>query len=163
MLSAGARELAYYLEALGPSEICRLCGVHRTTLKRWLDGTTHVPRSVLVLLKIITSNRLPSMGKEWAGWCFQGSNLYTPSNEAVSPGEILAMPYRRALIREQQKQIAHLRGLVERLTREIAQLGPAANDGQQWPFEPRPVVSVDVEAHQFAGGHPGHFARRGRP
>lgn len=162
MLPACARELAYYVDALGPFEVCRLCGVHRTTLKRWLDGSSTVPRSVLLLLKIIASKRLPTMGPEWAGWCFNGPDLFTPSNEPISPGEILAIKYRRALIREQAKQIAHLRALVESLTREVAQLGTAANDGHQWPYEPRPVNAPGAE-RQAVGGHPGHFVRRGQP
>ncbi len=137
ILPAGARELAYYLDAVGPSEIRHLCGVHRTTLSRWLDGTSTVPVSALNLLRIVSTGRLPSMGKEWQGWCFQGGDLFTPSNFPVSAGEILAMPYRRALIREQEKQIAHLRATVQKLTDDLARVDAASNDARQWPYVAR--------------------------
>lgn len=134
---AGARELEYYADALGLSEIRHLCGVHRTTLARWLDGTSTVPVSALNLLRIVSTGRLPSMGKEWQGWCFQAGDLFTPSNLPVSAGEILAIPYRRALIREQEKQIAHLRATVEKLTGELARVDAASNDARQWPYVAR--------------------------
>jgi transcriptional regulator with XRE-family HTH domain len=156
MLPAGARELEYYLEALSRADICRLCGVHRTTLSRWLDGSSAVPVSVLNLLRIVSTGRLPTMGKEWDGWTFQGSDLYTPANFPVSPGEILAMPYRKALLRDQQKQIAHLRVTVEKLTQELAAIDHAANDALQWPFSPpegnpKRAINDDSTASQSAG------------
>lgn len=157
ILPAGARELEYYLDALGRPEICRLCGVHRTTLSRWLDGSSAVPVAVLNLLRIVSSGRLPSMGKEWSGWVFQGGDLFTPSNVPVSPGEILAMPFRRALLRDQAKQIAHLRATVEKLTHDLAALDAAANDALQWPYSPpegnpKRAISDDSAGSRSAGG-----------
>lgn len=140
-LPPGARALEYLIDELGFFEVAKLCHVHRTTVFRWRSGAIQVPPVCLDYLQLVASGRLPSMGKDWAGWRFVGPHLVTPSNESVSPGEILGLPYGRALIREQQKQIAHLRGLVERLTREVAQLGPAANDGHHWPYEPRPRLT----------------------
>jgi hypothetical protein len=156
ILPAGARELEYYLDSVGRSEMCRLCGVHRTTLSRWLDGTSTVPLSVLNLLRIVSSGRLPTMGKEWDGWTFQAGDLFTPANVAVSPGEILAMPFRRALLRDQAKQIAHLRATVEKLTADVAALDVAANDALQWPYSPpegnpKRAINDDSTASQSAG------------
>lgn len=150
MRRADSRELDYHIEALGLPQSIALAGVHKTTFYRWLDGRARVPLAVLALLRVHAAQRLPSMGKEWDGWRFVGGQLYTPANESVSPGEILAMPYRRALIREQEKQIARLRALVEQLTAEVAQLGRAANDAHQWPYTDPVAVNASA-ASQSAG------------
>jgi hypothetical protein len=169
ILPAGARELEYFLDSVGRADICRLCGVHRTTLSRWLDGSSTVPKSALNLLRIVASGRLPTMGKEWSGWCFQGADLFTPANFPVSPGEILAIPYRRALIREQQKQVAHLRATVEKLSRELAAMDAAANDARQWPYAApegnlkRAINDDDSTASQSAGALGRRILRPYRP
>lgn len=161
MKPSDSRELDYLIDALGLPQSVALTGVHRTTFHRWQTGRARVPLAVLALLRIHAAQRLPSMGKDWDGWRFVGAQLVTPSNESVSPGQILAMPYRLAVIREQEKQIARLRALVEQLTAEVAQLGRAANDAHQWPYTDAVAVSASATS-QSAGARVPMPSRRHR-
>lgn len=62
------------------------------------------------------------LGGLWAGWCFgRDELLYAPGwRRGIEPGEILALPYVRALAAAEGRRAAELAAMVAELERETA-------------------------------------------
>lgn len=116
------------IEILGQSRAAAACGVHRTTVARWLVGEAMPPKAAVLLLRILASRQLPDMGRDWEGWAFDGPRLYSPAGYWYAPGDLLAQPHERRLIKLQRVAIVDLEGKVTRLTAELSRFDIAAND-----------------------------------
>ena len=66
--------------------------VHRTTFKRWLDGSSTPSHATMELLRLHATGEPPSVHNEWAGWRFLGGKLYTSHGRSHEPAEILMLP-----------------------------------------------------------------------
>ncbi|MEY4402175.1 MAG: Phage protein [Verrucomicrobiota bacterium] len=120
-------EAAELIARLGAAVVERELDVHYATVRRWVQGTTPVPRAVLVALRAL-SGVLPAMErhKGWAGWRFaRDGRLYTPEGDGYAPGDIRAGQYFRELATVAQREALSLR--VE-LTRQLEWANHGAND-----------------------------------
>jgi transcriptional regulator with XRE-family HTH domain len=138
------REVAALVEEIGPGAAARLCGVHRTTVGRWLSGKVAPPPSALDLLRIAASGQVPGMGGDWLGWRFAAGRLWSPNGVPYSPGDLMAQQYERPLIRALQRKVSELEARIVRMTKAAAQVDPAGNDSAIWPTDPA--------ARAFSGG-----------
>lgn len=128
-------ELQLLVEHVGPSWAASVCGVHRTTLGRWLAGSVPVPRAALNALRA-ADGRAPGMGGQWDGWHFVDGVLWSPEGYQYRPGDLMAQVYERPLIRSLQKQVAEYEARIVSLTKAAAQVDQAANESSTWPGNP---------------------------
>lgn len=115
------------IEELGEGFLSQWLEVHVTTVRRWADGTTKVPRAAVVAIEA-HRGRLPGMAtRVWERWTINRNDglLYGPEGRGHSAGSILAQQYERALIAALQNQV---RDLKARLTQALDDGNEAAND-----------------------------------
>lgn len=79
--------------------------VDRRTYERWLSGRSRIPFMAYELLRIVVAGQLPATGKDWHGWRFYDGKLFSPEGVAYAEGEIRAILYQYALIRELKLQL----------------------------------------------------------
>lgn len=110
---------------IGEHRIADWLDVHVSTVRRWAEGSTKVPRSAITAIEA-HRGRLPGMEtRQWEGWAFgRDGKLCAPDGREHSAGSILAQQYERALIKNLQ---ATNKELADKLAR--ATTGYAANDG----------------------------------
>lgn len=128
-------ELRSLVDEVGPTWAASVCGVHRTTLGRWLSGAVPVPRAALNALRA-AAGRAPGMGGHWDGWRFVDGVLWSPEGYQYRPGDLMAQQYERPLIRALQKQVRDYEARIVSLTQAAAQVDPAGNDSAIWPGNP---------------------------
>lgn len=119
-------EAADLIARLGASVIERELDVHYATVRRWIQGSTPVPRSVLLALRAL-AGRTPAMDrhKAWAGWRVgDDGKLYSPEDVAYAPGDIRAGTYFRELATVAQREALTLR---TELTRQLEWTNHGAN------------------------------------
>lgn len=138
-----------------PSEV--LLDVHYTTVRRWLDGSSKIPRAVLLALRAAVRAELPNQstvkcdGQSWYGWKFaQDGRLYTPEGDSVSPGDVRAIPYQRELIRTLQRDTADLR---KALQKELEYANHGANDAVVGPVTGRSGPPAEMQPEPRWNGH----------
>lgn len=104
-------EIVELIGRLGEARTATALNVHLTTVRRWYDGRSRPPAAVLIALRALVYGQLPGMElRHWEGWTFsRDGKLYSPSNEAYSAGDIMAMQYERQLIKHLQRQVDLLR------------------------------------------------------
>lgn len=105
--------------------------VHRTTLKRWLDGKARVPESALVTLRAVAWGQMPGRKAErcWDGWYFADGLLWNPEDQGFEPSELRAIPYLRGELRALRAQVADLQAKLAASRHAGDVRYPAANDG----------------------------------
>jgi hypothetical protein len=128
-------ELRSLVERIGPTWAASVCGVHRTTLSRWLSGAVPLPRAALNALRA-ADGRAPGMAGQWDGWRFVDGVLWSPEGYQYRPGDLLAQQYDRPLILALQAQVRELEARIVRMTKAAAQVDPAANESHTWPGDP---------------------------
>lgn len=120
-------DIAALIDAIGPAAVARLCGVHRTTVRRWQSGQVTPPASAVALMVAEQSSHRP--GPQWSQWRLYGGHLYTPAGVAYTPADIEGIFWQRQIVRALEQENAALRAQVERLRVQLASPGPmAAND-----------------------------------
>lgn len=72
---------------LNDDQAATLCGVTRTTWRRWCGGKASPPTIVRRLLAMYAGDA-PSTDRAWRGFVFRGDHLYAPNGEAVTAAEI---------------------------------------------------------------------------
>lgn len=123
-------ELQKLVEIVGPTWAEGYLRVHRTTLKRWLDGKTRVPESALVTLRAAAWGQMPGRKAErcWDGWYFADGRLWSPEDTSFEASELRAIPYLRGELRALRAHVAKLQATLaaERHAGDVR--CPAAND-----------------------------------
>lgn len=128
-------ELQMLVDHIGPTWAASVCGVHRTTLGRWLSGSVAVPRCAINALRA-ADGRAPGMAGKWDGWRFVDGVLWSPEGVPYTPGDLMAQQYERPLIRCLQKQVREYEARIVRLTQAAAAVDTAANQSHTWPNDP---------------------------
>ena len=97
-------------------ELSRRLGVHRTTVRRWMEQAKFPP-AVLQLLLLLENGQLGDIHDAWQDWSLEPrtGRLRTPVGTSIAPGEILSIPYRLHLVTAQQRRIAELEAELEQL------------------------------------------------
>lgn len=113
---ASPESIAQVLDQVGIRNALQTLGVHRSTVARWLAGSSVIPKSSWLLLVLMAEGRLPGMSEDWRDFRFVGDTLYQIGTRiSYTAREIAGWPYQlqhaRALARrilELEKEKAHL-------------------------------------------------------
>lgn len=112
------------LELHGRNTVERTLNVHRTTIKRWLDGTVKMPEGARALVEGLLGN-LPGTDGKWTGWRFWQGELWAPNNQRYKAGDLAAQHFERQLIKSLQAELVKAKAKLALLERQGLQ---AAND-----------------------------------
>jgi hypothetical protein len=123
-------ELTELIEEYGRGRTAELLDVHRTTVERWISGQVPVPQAVLIAMKAAARSILPGQDlAAWRGWTFgRDGDLYGPEGRGYHPGDLLGLPYLKALVRAQRQEVEQLQAKIAQLERNLDLLHTAAND-----------------------------------
>ena len=69
-------------------------GVHRTTWRRWLNGTSKPPRATVQLIMSLSLGRLPDPA--FSGFTCHSGLLFDETNTGFTPGDIRSIPFFRS-------------------------------------------------------------------
>lgn len=106
---ANPEAIAQTIDQLGTRRVLNVLQVHRSTVARWLAGTSVMPRSSWLLLVLLAEGRLPGMSDDWRQFRFDGDRLcQIGTNQSYSAREIAGWPYQLAHARALARQIAQL-------------------------------------------------------
>jgi len=124
------QELVDLIDHLGGEGFAlSLLNIHRTTLMRWIAGTSRIPDAALITLRAATHGQLPyqQMG-EWKDWRFDKfGNLWAPNGQRYTPGMLLALPYERSVAKDVERERDALKAELDKVYKELAQYDAAAN------------------------------------
>lgn len=78
-----------------------VAGVHRTTAARW-RAAQRLPRAVSLLVRTMHHGELELVHDTWRGFRLdrRDGTLWTPEDYPLKPGDLLAIKYRAAQLRE---------------------------------------------------------------
>lgn len=84
-----------------------VAGVHRTTVTRWRTEQ-RLPRSVSLLVRTMHDGELELVHDAWAGYRLDRKTgvLWTPEGWPCRPGDVLAIKYRAAQLRELERTLS---------------------------------------------------------
>lgn len=84
-------------------EAAGYCGVSPHTFRRWRSD--RMPPFAAVRLLAVRAGYLP--WPDWSGWEMHNGLLFPPgmTRGGIAPGEVLAIPYRHALIADQRREL----------------------------------------------------------
>ena len=87
-----------------------VAGVHRTTAARW-RAAQRLPKSVSLLVRVAHHGELEHVHDLWRGFRLdrRTGTLWTPEGWPCSPGDVLAIRYRAAQLRELELELATTR------------------------------------------------------
>lgn len=120
-------EIQNAVHEVGQRRVLEVFQVHRTTLKRWLNGDAVMPRCAWLLLVLLRDGLLPGMSEDWAAFRFDGDRLFIIGTRcSYSAREIQGWQYQTALIDALKRRIRSL----ELDNAQLLKLGDfgAAND-----------------------------------
>lgn len=120
-------DIAHVVDALGVRRVLSTLEIHRSTLARWLAGTSVIPHPAWLLLVLMAEGRLPGMSEDWRQFRFDGDTLTIPGTRfAYTARQIAGWPYQLALIDALNRRITEL----EKEKAHLLQVGyfEAAND-----------------------------------
>jgi hypothetical protein len=118
------RHLRQLIELIGPRRVERELNVHRTTLKRWLEGTVKIPGAQHLAIRGLLGD-LPGTCGKWSGWRFHDGELYSPGGDRFSAGQVLSLVFLRQQLSAQRRELEALK--IRVAVAESAQV-QAAND-----------------------------------
>lgn len=100
-------EHLYHLQALiedwGREAVERHLNVHRTTIKRWLDGSVSMPEAQRAQLALLAGS-YPGTNDKWKGWKFWNGLLYDDAKNAYSPQDVSGLVLLRQMLDAQHVQ-----------------------------------------------------------
>lgn len=97
-----------------------LCGVHRTTVSRWLDGSVQIPDAAFALLRFHADGVPPGCGDAWRGFSWSADALICPDGKTrVTAQEIAGLGYQRAAFDAACRKIAELESLCAKLAGDV--------------------------------------------
>lgn len=100
------RALQYHCR-MSPAEAAAFLGVTPRTYRRWLKGS---PPEWARLLLAIRAGFVPWDG--WQGWQMVNAGIVPPGyRDAVTPGQIMAVPFRLQQLADLKRQIRQFVGL----------------------------------------------------
>lgn len=102
------QDLARLIELIGQRRVERELNVHRTTVKRWLEGTVKIPGAQHQAIRGLLGD-LPGTAGQWTGWRFHDGRLLSPAGDAFSAGQVLSLILLRQQLATQQREIAELK------------------------------------------------------
>src|SRR5688572_8181578 len=91
-----------------PDEWLRdVAGAHRTTVARW-RAEQRLPRAVSLLVRVMHHGELELTHDAWKGFRLdrRDGTLWTPEGWPCQPGDVLAIRYRAAQLRELERALA---------------------------------------------------------
>ncbi len=114
-ISATALRHARLTAGISIDDAAGYCGKHRTTWARMEAGASRVCQVCYRLMEIL-GGMMPWDG--WSGWEIRGGTLYQPGtfSRGLLPGHLVAVDWTRELVRELGKDVAQLRGELQRET-----------------------------------------------
>lgn len=108
----------------GVGSVLRTLQIDRSTLTRWLNGSSVVPHSAALVLRQMGDGIPPNGNAHWRGFQFDREALITPAGERVPARRIESLGMVYAQIEALQRHITHLEGVIDQLRR----VGGTAND-----------------------------------
>lgn len=122
-------DLKRLIDLIGTHRVQRELNVHRTTVRRWLQGTVAIPGAQRLAVQALLGN-LPGTCGKWTGWWFHEGDLLSPAGDRFSAGQVLSTVFLRQQVSAQQHEIAALKVQLALAEQSINQLSPAANDAR---------------------------------
>lgn len=118
-------------------DLQELCAVSERTARRWRAAGT-MPAKLAAWVSVALGGDLGAICPVWRGWRLQGGELFG-GDLAVGfrPGEVLAIPYTRALVRSYQ--------IDQRVARE-----PMQADLLSGKFEPAPELTIENDSQLYS-------------
>lgn len=107
-------QLAYSLRDLldyypiSETKAFEAAGVHRTTWRRWLAGTSKPPRATVQLIRLLSMGALPDPA--FNGFTCHSGLIFDETNTGFTPGDIRSIPFFRS---GQAKYISALKQIDE--------------------------------------------------
>lgn len=103
-----ARHLRALIERIGQVRVERELNVHRTTVKRWLNGQVKIPGHQHQVIRMLLGD-LPGTAGKWTGWRFHDGQLVSPAGDAFDAGSVLSLILLRQQLTAQQREIQQLK------------------------------------------------------
>lgn len=125
-----ARDLKNLIETIGRLAVERQLNVHRTTVKRWLDGSVRIPGHQHQVIKMLLGD-LPGTEGKWTGWRFWQGQLLSPAGDSFDPGSVLSLILLRQQLTAQRREMDALRVQLAMAEQSLDRLSPAANEERQ--------------------------------
>jgi hypothetical protein len=123
-------DLRDLIEMRGRDTTERLLNVHRTTIKRWLDGSVKMPEATRLMVRMLLGH-LPGTEGQWEGWRFWKGELHSPEGERFRVGDLTGLRYERLAADAARRELAEARATIADLVRERAVRDVAANDAAE--------------------------------
>ena len=135
------------LRPLSERRIAELCGVHRTTVSRWLDGSAQIPPASFEMLRFHAEGIPPSCGAAWRGFLWAGDSLTCPDGRTtLTAPEIAGAGYQKAYIAALERKIADLERKLIDATQKTD--WGAANDAYSDPADIRSKAFSTTQGKQ---------------
>lgn len=124
-------DLRVLIETIGRERTERELGVHRTTVKRWLDGSVKLPAAVHAHIRALLGH-LPGTDGQWEGWRFWQGRLYCREwREGFTADEVVGIPHLHQRIAQLERFLSEANAKIADLVRERAVRDVAANDAAE--------------------------------
>lgn len=120
-------EIAAAVDTIGQPTVLKVLQIHRSTLARWLAGTSVIPRPTWLLLALMAEGRLPGMSDDWRDWRFDGDRLCLAGTRiAYTARELAGLQYQVAHAAAMSRRVIDL----EKQTAYLLRVGrfDCAND-----------------------------------
>lgn len=85
--------------------LAELTGRTLDTTKRW-KRAGRAPNARQRLLSLALEGNLGAIDQSWHGFTIRSGQIWTPEAMSVTPGQIRAIPYRLAQLRELERRLA---------------------------------------------------------
>lgn len=118
------RDLRSLIELIGSRRVERELNIHRTTVRRWLSGQTHITGAQALAVRGLLGD-LPGTLDRWRGWRFHDGVLLSPAGERFTAGQVMAIGLQRQRIQQLERDLLTARARVALLEQGYPQ---AAND-----------------------------------
>ena len=103
-----ARDLRALIDRIGQLRVERELNVHRTTVRRWLNGQVHIPGHQHQVIKMLLGD-LPGTCGQWTGWRFHEGLLLSPGGDTYRPGDVLSLIILRQQLTAQRRELEALK------------------------------------------------------
>lgn len=107
------------VNSIGKDRALSLLHVHRTTLARWLSGSSQIPESAALVLRLAGDGLHPMASPDWADFRFDGDRLYLPDGTYYTARELSGMHYQITALRLAEDRIRRLETSIIDLVRRI--------------------------------------------
>jgi hypothetical protein len=121
------KHLRLLLDTEGQRRVERLLNVHRTTVRRWLDGTVQIPGAQHLAIRYLLGD-LPGTDGQWVGWRFSHGELVSPGGDRFTSGDVQAIRLQQQRNQALDHEVRELRLKVRVLEQTLDRYGAAANE-----------------------------------